>query len=552
MRQSDAEFVASIKKSIYQAILDANGNNLTEIAFDVRTSANHYVAGTVVSYNQFFRSIRESARASVALGIRPKEIVPFILPNIVEARTLLYGHNLIGAISYPVSPMMPERRLEQFISDNNIKRIFLLSDYYEKYRTALCHSSLENIVILGNDFPLRKFNGKIISWQEYKALSTYYPKEPSPYYEENSTAVILGTSGTTGVAKEACITNENLNAAAMSYKEGNVFPGSFMDALVPSIAYGLVMMHLQAIDGKKVYLIPELLTTNTAKALYIIKPDVFTGGPVHYINIKDSEEFKTGIMPPRKIYLSGGASLDSNVESILNGLSSGDAENQEVNESIIVRQGYALTESCGLGTISKRGEYKFGSVGIPMLHTEIAIFQPDTEEKLETNEKGEICITGPSVVKGYYNNIDETNKTFKVHKDGKRWLHTKDIGYIDETGHVFHVDRIKNIFMRYGFNVHPSSITDFINSISYVKNSAVIGFPHPIEQNVPVAFIELEPCVDKSKDEILNIIKQECYLNLEEVSIPYEYILVDSIPINLGGKVDISRLCSIYEIDYFA
>ena len=331
----------------------------------------------------------------------------------------------------------------------------------------------------------------------------------------------------------------------------DIFPGSFMDALMPSIAYGMVMLHLQGIDSKKVYLISELLTDKTAQALSVIKPDVFTGGPVHYINIKNSIEFKKGQMPPRKIYLSGGATLDSTVENILNGVSNGYAEKDSINESIIVRQGYALTETSGLGTIAKRGAYKFGSVGVPMLYTEIAIFRPDTEEKLGPNENGEICITGPSIVKGYYNNLEETNKTFKVHMDGKRWLHTKDIGYIDEDGYIFHVDRIKNIFMRFGFNVHPNNIAKFINSLPYVKNAAVIGFPHPIEQNVPVAFIELETHLDKSAEEVLSEIKDECYSNLEETSIPLDYVIVDSIPINLGGKIDFELLRKLSKINYF-
>lgn len=544
------DFFKSIKKSIYQIVLEANQGNLDSIAFDIRTSANNYAIGSTITYGEYLNQMNINAKASCVLNIKPNDIVPFILPNIVESRTLIYGHNIIGAISYPISPMAPENQLDQFISENNIKNIFILSKFFDKYKKVLNHNFLENIICIGDYQPLSQYK-KVIPWNEYQKQNTEIKENLIPYYEEDHTAVIIGTSGTTGVSKGTCITNENLNVAAMSYKKGNVFPGSFMDALIPSIAYGMVMLHLQAVDRKKVYLIPELLTDKTARALCAIKPDVFAGGPVHYINIKDSDEFRNGKMPPRKIYLSGGASLDPDVENTLNGVKKGYVEEENINESLIVRQGYALTETSGLGTIAKRGFYKFGSIGIPMLYTEIAIFEPDTENKLGPNENGEICITGPSVVKEYYNNPVETNKTFKIHKDGKKWLHTKDIGYIDEDGYIFHVDRIKNIFMRFGFNVHPNNIANFINSISYVKNVAVIGFPHPIEQNVPVAFIELEPCLDKSQEEILKEIINECYSNLEETSIPLDYILVDSIPINVGGKVDSELLRRASKIDYF-
>lgn len=544
------EFLKSIKKSIYQLVLEANQNNLERVAFDIRTSVDNYSTGSTITYGEYLSQMNKNAKSSSVLNIKQDDIVPLILPNIVEARTLIYGHNIIGAISYPISPMVPEKQLDRFISENNIKNIFILSDFLEKYKNALNQDSLENIICIG-DYQELSQNKKIMPWNDYQKLNTKIEKDIVPYYEENHIAVIIGTSGTTGVPKGTCITNENLNAAAMSYKIDNVLPGSFMDALIPSISYGMVMLHLQAIDRKKVYLIPELLTNTTAKALCALKPDVFAGGPVHYINIKSSVEFQKVKMPPRKIYVSGGASLDSNVESTLNGVKKGYVENGKVNDEIIVRQGYGLTETCGLGTVAKRGFYKFGSIGVPMRYIEIAIFKPDTEEKLGPNETGEICITGPSVVKEYYHNPEETNNTFKLHKDGKRWLHTKDIGYIDEFGYVFHVDRIKNIFMRFGFNVHPNSIAKFINGIPYVRNVAVIGFPHPIEQNVPVAFIELEPITDKSKEEILKEIQNECYANLEETSIPLDYILVDTIPVNLGGKVDTDLLRKKSKIDYF-
>jgi len=300
-----------------------------------------------------------------------------------------------------------------------------------------------------------------------------------------------------------------------------------------------------------VYLVPELLTTNISKALCATKADVFAGGPVHYININASEEFKNGQMPKRNIYLSGGASLPSDIESKLNGVGAGYSED-EVNNDIIVRQGYALSETCGLGTIAKRGAYTFGSVGIPMLYNTIGIFKPGTDEELGYNENGEICVSGPSVMQGYLNNPEETAKVLMEHSDGKIWVHTKDIGYMNEDGKVFHVDRIKNIFMRTGFNVHPTQIAEFIDTIPYVKNSAVIGFEHPEEQNVPVAFIELEPNVlnNKTQEEIIHEISEQCYANLEETSIPVDYVIVDSIPINVGGKIDVEKIKKESNIDF--
>lgn len=561
------------QKSIYQLAKDENKYNMKNVAIDLRSSANDYSKGIKITYDELFKKININAKSSSVIGIKKDDIIPILLPNIPEARTLLYSNSIIGSTSYPISPLLPINQLEQIISDNGIKNLFIFGAFYEKYEKVLKNSSLENIVYLDGTESLPKSiktlkklkdqlinkkgnvllpnNKKIIPWDEYQKYSKEIKEDITPFYEDNHIAAIIGTSGTTGLPKGVCLTDRNINAAALSYENGKIFEGSFMDALIPSISYGIIMSHLQTIGGKYVYLIPEIITTNTPKALCTLKPDNFPGGPVHYINIKSSEEFKNGKMPKRNVYLSGGATLPREVESSLNGVDVGYKENG-INDSIIVRQGFALSETSALGTIAKRGAYKFGSVGIPMLYNTIGIFKPGTDEELGYNENGEICITGPSVMQGYLNNDEETNKVIMIHKDGKKWVHTKDIGYIDEDGLLFHVDRIKNIFMRTGFNVHPTKISEFINTIPYVKNSVVIGFEHPKEQSVPVAFIELDSSaiVNKTKEEILRDINERCYSNLEETSVPIDYVIVDSLPINLGGKIDISKIKKESEIDF--
>lgn len=103
------DFLLAIKKSIYQSVLEATQNHLGKIAFDVRTSVDSYAVGTTITYGEYLSEINKIARASSAFNVKPNEIVPIILPNIVEARTLIYGHNIIGATIYPISPLAPEK-----------------------------------------------------------------------------------------------------------------------------------------------------------------------------------------------------------------------------------------------------------------------------------------------------------------------------------------------------------------------------------------------------------------------------------------------------------
>lgn len=559
--------------SIYQLALNENMNNMKNIAIDLRSSINNYRKGIKITYEELFKKINKSAKSSFVMGIKSNEIVPFILPNLPEARYLIYSNSIIGSISYPISPLMPVNQLEKLISDYEIKNLFIFKDFYEKYSSALKNKSLNNIVLLdgSESLPnsiqelknLKKYlsgswkklfiqDKRIVPWYEYMSSGKLKKDNLTPFYEDNHITAIIGTSGTTGMSKGVCLTDKNVNTAGLGYKNSEAFPGNFMDALLPSIGYGISVLHFQTVAGKYVYLIPELLTATFPNVLTKLKPDNFPGGPVHYINLSHSNEFNNNMLPKFENLISGGASLPKNIEEKLNGVSEGYTESSEnINNNILVRQGYALTENVAYATYSKRGSYAFGSIGIPLPYLTVGIFKPDTDDELKYNEAGEICITGPSVMQGYLNNVEETEKVIKVHKDGKRWIHTKDIGYMDESGRLFHVDRIKNIFMRTGFNVHPSKITEFINSIEFVKNSIVIGFEHPSEQCVPIAFIEIdeEKIKGRTEKQLEEELKKLCYDNLEETSVPYAYVFVNLLPINLGGKIDQQKIKNESQID---
>lgn len=555
-------------KSIYEFAKENNEKNLNNIAIDMRVSSNEFKKGLKISYGNFFKKIKNMAEASTVLGIKPDEIVPILLPNLPEARTFIYSNSFVGATSYPISPLLPEKNLESIIKENGIKNLVVFSGFYDKYEKVINNCNLNSIIYIDGTESLptsirmlknikEKISGtskiptgdNILSWNEYMYLRKMLSSDINPYYSRDHIAAIIGTSGTTGTSKGVCLTDDNINAAAIEYRDGQCFEGRFLDALLPSIGYGISMLHYQVCNGHYTYLVPELVTDKIAQLVQATKPDTFPGGPVHYINLSQSEEFKNGTLHKAKNYISGGASLPNEIEKKLNGVEKGYKE-VGINDDLIVRQGFGLSENVATGSYSKRGTYKFGSIGVPLPYSCVSIFKPGTDEELKYNESGEICVTGPTVMKYYLNNPEETDNVIKIHKDGKRWIHTKDIGYMDEDGNIFHLERIKNIFMRTGFNVHPNKIAEFINTIPYVQNSYVMGFDHPTEQCVPVAFIVLNKGLNISKDEVLEEIKDICYKNLEETSVPYEYRFVDELPINVGGKIDGLKLKKESNIDY--
>ena len=557
------------EKSMYQFLKDSNKNNLDKVAIDVRTSANGFTDGVKITFGKFFDVTDDMAKASHVLGVKPDEIVPIILPNLPETRSFIYSNSSLGATSYPIPSMVPETTLERVVKENNIKRLVIYSGFFEKYKKVLRNCNLDGIVYIdGMEAfnPLnnnkKSFNGvycklgdNVLSWGEYIKLKDYLREHLVPYYKKDHIATIIGTSGTTGTSKGVCLSDDNINAAAIEYRDGRFFEGKFLDVLIPSIGYGISMLHYQMVNGHYTYLVPELVTDKIAQLIQATKPDVFPGGPVHYINLLQSEEFKNGTLHRGANFISGGASLSRKVEETLNNV---DADYKEVgiNNNIFVRQGYGMSETAATGSYSKRGTYskegtyKLGSIGIPLPYSCISIFKPGTDEELKYNEEGEICITGPAVMTGYLNNKEETDIVIKIHRDGKRWVHTDDLGYMDKDGNIFFIDRLKNIFMRTGFNVHPKKISEFIDTLPIVSGSYVMGFDHPTEQCVPVAFITLKKGLNISESDALEYLEDACFKNLEETSIPYDYVFVDELPVNVGGKIDGLRLARESGINY--
>lgn len=548
--------------SIYQFAKKYIKGKENQTALDVRMGKNDFKRGIKTSYKTLFDRIETSAKSSKLIDIKTDEIVPIILPNIPEARVMMYSNSILGATSYPMSPFIAPNQLDSIIRENGIKNLVIFTPFYERYKNVLENANLSSIITVDGTeslpFILRKLAKRqvskvtgenIIPWEEYMSFSKSLLSSPEPYYRDGHIATIIGTSGTTGTPKGVMLTDKNVNAVAVTYINSKILEGTFCDALIPSISYGLSMMHYETAKGNKTYLIPELVSDNVDKLFMALKPDSFAGGPIHAINLARSRNYQEGKVPHVKEFASGGATLPKEVEKELNGVSEGYSENGVYNPRIVVRPGYGLTENVALGSYNKPGAYSFGSIGIPFPYENLGIFKPGTDEELTYNELGEICISGPCVMAGYLNNEEETNEVIKYHADGERWIHTKDIGYMTPDGHLYHVDRIKNIFMRSGFNVHPSKITEFIDCLPDVKESIVVGVEHPDEQCVPVAFIVPENN-GRSIEEIEENVKKECSESLEACSVPYDYVFVDQLPINLGGKIDKNKILQKANIDF--
>jgi long-chain acyl-CoA synthetase len=215
-----------------------------------------------------------------------------------------------------------------------------------------------------------------------------------------------------------------------------------------------------------------------------------------------------------------------------------------------VVKGYGMTEvNAAVAACSNNEINKIGTVGLPFAKETIAIFKPDTEEEVLLGEIGEVCITGPNTMLGYYNNEEATHNVLKTHADGKTWMHSGDIGYFDKDGQLYILDRIKRIVIRYdGFKIFPSVIENVISSVDGVKNCSVIGVPDKehAQGKLPYAYVNLNENVS-DENEILAKITEKCESELPEYSQLCGIKVVDSIPYTGIGKVNFRALEEEYE-----
>ena len=295
-------------------------------------------------------------------------------------------------------------------------------------------------------------------------------------YHKDQCCVIIHTGGTTGTPKGVMLSNDNINALVQQ----SILTGidmqrhhNWMDIMPPFIAYGIGMgIHLPLVIGMELILIPSIDPKKFDQLLIKYKPIHMVFVPSYWGTIINSKRLKKTDLSFIIAPTVGGDTMPPALEM---------AANQFLKEhgcSSAVTKGYGMTEvSAGVtGTLDVLNEP--GSVGSPFVKTIISIFDPETGNELQYNQMGEICISGPNVMLGYYKNETATKETIRQHKDGSTWVHSGDLGYMNENGSLFIVDRIKKMIIRYdGFKVFPSQIEKVIASHNSVQGCCVVGSP---------------------------------------------------------------------------
>lgn len=500
--------------------------------------------GKELSYKELYESALKFAGYLQKIGIQKGDRVAIMLPNTPQSVISFYGVMMAGGIVVQTNPMYTERELAFQMKDSGAKAIVALDILFPRIKKIQGETELEHVIItvIKDYLPFPKnlvypfiqkkqygFSVKV----EHKGndhLITEIMKHPAlqePIMNinfEEDLAILQYTGGTTGFPKGVMLTHKNLIAntkmcQAWLYKcrEGEEI---VLGALPFFHVYGMTtVMILSVLQASKMVLIPKPDPEVLLKTIQSQRPTMFPGAPTMYIGMLNHPELSKYDLSSIDSCISGSAPLPVEVQEQFERLTGGK-----------LVEGYGLTESSPVthANLLWDGERVKGSIGLPWPDTLAEIRSVETGEPLPVGEIGELVVKGPQVMKGYWNRPEETQE---VLKDG--WLHTGDMGYMDEEGYFYIVDRKKDMIIASGYNIYPREIEEVLYEHPAVKEVVVAGVPDPYRGETVKAYIVLKEGTTVTEDELNKFARK----NLAAYKVPRKYEFRDELPKTTVGKI---------------
>ncbi len=508
--------------------------------------------GKKTTYKEFAQNVEICARALKAIGIRVGDRITICMPNCPQTVIMFYAVNLVGAVANMVHPLSSEREIEFYIKESKSIAAITLDQFYHKFEAIRENVELSNIIIARIKDELSKpiragymltegrkiekipKDAPVTIWNYFMDQGRHYHWKYRAVRDPRDPAVILYSGGTTGVTKGILLSNYNFNALGAQIIATNPMfrPGDSMLAVMPMFhGFGLgVSIHSMLMNGGQCVLVPRFTAESYAKLIKRYKCNFIAGVPTLYEALLRQPIMDGVDLSCLKGVFSGGDSLSVELKKRF------DKFLYDHNASIQVREGYGTTECVTASCLTPTHVYKEGSIGQPFPDTYYCIVKPGTQEELPYGEEGEICISGPTVMLGYLDHPEETAQTLQVHPDGRTWVHTGDLGTMDDEGFIYFRQRLKRMIVTSGYNVYPSQLENILDAHELVQMSCVIGVPDPLKIQKVKAFVMLKPGVEPTQTN-KDILMAYCRKNIAKYAMPYDIEFREQLPKTLVGKV---------------
>jgi long-chain acyl-CoA synthetase len=491
--------------------------SLTRLADESLEKYGEYVAlafeGREYTNVEQHRSGGRVANVLRRLGVEPGDRVMVMLPNCPEVMQSYGGILRAGGVIVPVIFLLGDREVAHVLADSEAKVVITSTDMLWKVESGTgVLPTLRHVLLVdgGGD-------ERALSFAEETAKES--DRVPAVPRRGEDLAVILYTSGTTGVPKGVALSHDNLasnaRSAAALYELDRE---DWAVAVLPlSHSYGLTVMNAGHILGTRAALLRWFNPEEALKTIETFRAASMSGVPtmfVYLLNYPDAARYDTSSM---RAWGSGAAPLPVEI-----------VEPFEKRFGGKLLEGYGLTEASPVVSAHRlSGERKLGSVGQPIPGVRVSI-QDDHDRPLPAGEVGEVCVEGPNVMVGYYRNPEETARTIRA-----GWLHTGDVGRLDDDGFLYIVERKKDLIIRGGFNIYPREVEEALYAFPKAAEAAVVGMADPLMGEDVVAFVVLKPGATATSEEV----RAFCETRLARFKCPKQVRFVDSLPRSPIGKI---------------
>lgn len=516
---------------------------LQEAANEFPTKTAIHFLGKELSYSELYKQSLKLANYLQTKGLQKGDRVSIMLPNCPQAVIAYYSVLLAGGIVVQTNPLYMERELEYQLKDSGATFIITLDLLYPRVSKMKALTNLKHIIVTSIKdylpfpknllYPLvQKKQNKLIVKIEHQGDTHLFKKimdvaeqtiNKVEMRSSDDIALLQYTGGTTGFPKGVMLTHKNIIAntkmcATWMYKckRGE----ESMLGIVPLFhVYGMTtVLNLSVMQGYKMILLPKFDAFETLKTIEKLKPTLFPGAPTIYIALLNHPDIEKYDLKSISCCISGSAPLPVEIQE----------QFEKVTGGRVV-EGYGLSEASPVTHANffwdKR---KKGSIGVPWPNTDSVIFSYETGGVAEPNEIGEIAVRGPQVMKGYWNKKEETEATMK-----EDWLLTGDVGYMDEEGYFYIIDRKKDMIIAGGFNIYPREIEEVLYEHEKVQEVVVAGVPDPYRGETVKAYIVLKENQTATIEEMNDYARQ----HLAAYKVPRIYEFRKELPKTAVGKI---------------
>jgi long-chain acyl-CoA synthetase len=527
--------------TMYEAVMETAKKFPEAIAYDF--------IGYTSTYQQFAEDINRFANILAWLGLAKGDRITIAMPTTPQGIICFYAANKLGAVASMIHPLSTISEIEFYVSASKSKFALTIDAFYGKFKEVMDNTGLELLILTkipdylpllkgigftltkGRKIPKVPPDSRVRWWKDL--MKKTVPDAPKAVMGTHELAVILYSGGTTGKPKGIMLSNYNFISEGLqcAHWVGMDRRDSILAILPIFHGFGLgVCVNSAFMGGGKSILVPTFTPEDVAKLIKNKRPSLVVGVPTLFEALNNHPGFQKTDLSCLKAAFCGADTLPRVVKEKFEAI----VKRQGGNVKLL--EGYGLTEAVTAIMAAPLNEYREGSIGIPFPDMKAKIIDPETRKEVPVGEEGEICIAGPAVMMGYLDQLEETANTLIKHEDGETWLHTGDIGTMDQDGFFYFRLRQKRMIKSSGMNVYPAQVEEQLYKHPEIAEVCVIGVPDKAQVERVKAFVVLK---DKSKagPEMEKQLVAHCRKDLIKWSCPREIEFRDELPLTLIGKV---------------